>query len=74
MHRKTNKRKIKINFRWATPASEGWHGQSAGVRMPTGDNLTKRGNMNLREGKHETLTVVVGSKVCMWLLVGNVRV
>ena len=41
--------------------------------MPTGDNLTKRENMKPREGKHETLNVVAGSKVRMWLLVGNVR-
>ena len=34
----------------------------------------KRENMKPREGKHETLDAVAGSKARMWLLVGNVRV
>ena len=50
----------KKDLRWTTPASEGRHGQSAGVRMPIGDNPYyatngKRENMKPPEGKHETL-------------------
>ena len=50
-------------------------GRSSGsATMRCIENAWKRENMKPREGKHETLDAVAGSKARMWFLVGNVRV